>query len=181
MGKSKSKNKNTILFDDYGIIVACDNNGRTFVIDSIDRDLLDRYWGLVPRNEFYYYPLHSQMINNVRHKERLHRVISARLNNGVPFKIVDHINSDPTDCRRKNIRECTTLQNSRNKTSHRNSTSKYKNVCWVKNIDKWNVHVWANGKSTFGGYFKDEIEAAHAADKLMIKLHGEFAKLNFPI
>jgi hypothetical protein len=36
-----------------------------------------------------------------------------------------------------------------------------------------------NGKTYFGGYFYDEVEAARAYDATLIPLAGEFARLNF--
>lgn len=101
--------------------------------------------------------------------------------------MLDHINNDKTDNRKLNLRECTPLQNSRNRTSQINSTSKYLGVCSyyhpkTKVFYRWRAFIKPNRsrRPILLGYFKREIDAAIAYDKAAIKYFRKFANLNFP-
>lgn len=90
---------------------------------------------------------------------------------------VDHINGNRLDNRRCNLRVCTRAQNSRNRRKWR-PTAKFKGVYEVGS--RYRAVICLNGKNVHLGYFGNEPEAAHAYDVAAIRLHGEFAKLNFP-
>ena len=108
---------------------------------------------------------------------RLHRYIMNYIGNN----IVDHINNNPLDNRKCNLRIVTSKQNNMNKTSSQNSSSKYIGVCWDKYKNKWATSITVNNKKKFLGRFKDEKEAAKARDIATIKYYGEYGNLNFPI
>lgn len=104
----------------------------------------------------------------------MHRIIAD-----TPCELIcDHVNHDGLDNRKQNLRNCTTLQNSRNQRSRKYTTSKYKGVCFNKNRKKWNVKIQIDGSSKHLGYFTDEIDAARAYDEAAKKYYGEFACLN---
>jgi len=98
--------------------------------------------------------------------------------------IYDHIDRNFLNNQKENLRICTATQNAQNKTKLYsdliNYSSKYKGVAWYSRGKKWMVRIRANHENYFIGYFKDELEAAHAYDKAALKYHGEFACLNFP-
>lgn len=77
-------------------------------------------------------------------------------------KLIDHVNSDPSDNRICNLRLATSADNARNMRKVDGTTSEYKGVSWYKRKKKWMAQIRINGKSTHLGYFHDE-EAAHAA------------------
>lgn len=52
-------------------------------------------------------------------------------------RVVDHINGDPLDNRRVNLRIVTQQQNIFNKSPSRKGTSKFKGVYWYKARSKW--------------------------------------------
>jgi hypothetical protein len=105
---------------------------------------------------------------------RLSRII------GRPEKgmVVDHINGDPMDNRRDNLRICTVQQNNWNRKRRPNGSSSFKGVCAVGG--RFTANIAPNGKMTHLGSFATEEEAARAYDKAAREHYGEFACLNFP-
>lgn len=93
--------------------------------------------------------------------------------------IIDHINNNPLDNRKSNLRIVTVHQNSMNCSSNKNSTSKYIGVSFDKKSKKWRSHIRPNGKQIHLGTFSDEIEAAKVRDTATKKYFGENGKLNF--
>ena len=107
-------------------------------------------------------------------KGYLHRLI-LNPTNGYE---VDHINGDPLDNRRKNLRLATRLQNSRNSKKRKDNTSGYKGVSWNKQKNKWVAKAWMKGKQIHLGYFENIGVASSAYNKGIKKLYGEFARPN---
>jgi len=73
---------------------------------------------------------------------------------------VDHINGNPLDNRRANIRIVTNRVNHQNR--KKPVTSKYPGVCWSRYYGKWVAQICVNGKGKHLGYFRKEREAAEA-------------------
>ena len=90
--------------------------------------------------------------------------------------MVDHENRITTDDRIENIREATRSQNMYNKTSAKNSTSKYLGV--YRNRNKWKVQIRGNGQKINIGAFDNEEQAALAYNREAVRYHKEFANLN---
>lgn len=106
---------------------------------------------------------------------------------------VDHINHNPLDNSRENIRLSDRRGNARNqrKVTHvrgNKPSSQFKGVSWNKERNRWAVRCYATiavdgkeiSKNILIGYFRDELEAAAAYDTAAIQYHGEFAYTNFP-
>jgi hypothetical protein len=87
----------------------------------------------------------------------------------------DHINGDKLDNQRGNLRVCTHAQNLANGKHRSNNTSGFKGVCWSKQQNKWQVHIWKDGKNFSLGYFSDINEAVNAYKQASKEYHGEFA------
>ena len=75
---------------------------------------------------------------------------------------IDHINNNPLDNRVQNLRVVSPQQNALNKSSARNSSSKYTGVSWYKKYNKWKASIRVNGKNTHLGYFENEVDAFNA-------------------
>jgi hypothetical protein len=95
-------------------------------------------------------------------------------------KVVDHINRNPLDNRKANLRIITRSQNMMNKTSQSSSSSKYIGVSFDKNRNKWVAQIAYQGKHKFLGRFNNEIDAAKARDAGTLKYFKEYGNLNFP-
>ena len=106
-----------------------------------------------------------------------HRLIYLYHYGYIP-KQIDHIDNNPLNNNIENLRESTQLQNCMNRKSNKNSTSKFKGVCWHKVSNKWIANIRINGKLKHLGYFKSEIQAAKAYNKAAMKYFKEFAYLN---
>ncbi len=95
--------------------------------------------------------------------------------------LIDHRNRDTLDNRRNNLRLATYSQNGCNsKIDKTKTTSKFRGVRFIKKTGKWAANIRINGKKTWLGSFKTEIDAAKAYDAAAREYHGEFARLNFP-
>lgn len=91
----------------------------------------------------------------------------------------DHIDRDPLNNSKANLRECSCSQNSANKSKIAGTTSKFKGVSWKKSHNKWTAQIKVEGHKIYLGLFKYEHEAAKAYDAAAIKFFKEFANLNF--
>lgn len=92
---------------------------------------------------------------------------------------VDHINRDPLDNRRSNLRIVTPQENAFNTGSTLGSTSKLKGVSWDSSKGKWLAQIGFKRKNIFLGRTDCEKEAGILYDKKAKELYGEYAKLNF--
>lgn len=91
---------------------------------------------------------------------------------------VDHINGNPLDNRRKNLRICSRSQNLHNSKKHKDNKSGYKGVFWQSKSNKWRAQICCEGKRFSIGMFCNKKDAAIAYNKEAIKLFGQFARLN---
>jgi len=93
---------------------------------------------------------------------KAHRLTFLYMTGNFPKDQADHIDGDRANNHWSNLRECTNAENQQNRTSNKNSTSKYTGVCWYKRDQKWQAQIRINGKLKNLGRFDSE-EAAHAA------------------
>lgn len=74
----------------------------------------------------------------------------------------DHIDRVKLNCRRFNLRALPKGKNPQNMSSHRDSTSSHRGVCWDKRSGKWFARVRIDGKVRSLGRFSSEEAAAEA-------------------
>lgn len=89
----------------------------------------------------------------------------------------DHINGTKYDNRRKNLRVCTSQENTWNSKSV-GATSSFKGVAWDREQKKWRAQITINGKPKKIGRFEHEEEAARAYNEVAKEYRKTFAKLN---
>lgn len=135
------------------------------IIDKTDLQQVEKHkWCLIQKRDAKYC---GSKINGKQ--VYLHRLLMG-------FKNIDHIDRDPLNNRRSNLREATTKQNIWN--------SKYKshNKCGFKGVykskNRWAARICKDGVRKFLGSFETPEEAAVVYNDVASKLYGEFAYLN---
>lgn len=98
---------------------------------------------------------------------QLHRYLMQ----ATPGMDVDHINGDTLDNRRENLRLVTRSQNCQNSRKTR-AVSGHKHVHWHKNMKRWVVNVTVDGRTHYGGCFKEKEDAIEVARNARITLHS---------
>lgn len=76
--------------------------------------------------------------------------------------VIDHINRNKLDNRRKNLRTCTKGINAINSKLRVDNTSGYRGVSWDKSKGNWFAHIGVNGENVYIGRYKTKIEAIRA-------------------
>lgn len=94
-----------------------------------------------------------------------------------PQQEIDHIDGDPQNNRKDNLRYATRSQQSLNR-RYGHWGRKNKGVYKRPYGDRWTAQIWFNGKYTGLGTFGTEEEAVEARKKATLELHGEFANLH---
>jgi hypothetical protein len=96
-------------------------------------------------------------------------------------QVVDHINYDGLDNRRKNLRVATHSTNMGHcKTKDiKTKSSKYKGVSWVKRAKRYRAHIRLNRYLHVLGYSTDPKECAKMYDAAAIEKFGQYALTNF--
>lgn len=97
------------------------------------------------------------------------------------WSLVDHVNGDGLDNRRANLRPATHAQNMRNARRRSDNTSGYKGVTWERRRGRWCASIHHDRHRKHLGYFPTAHLAACAYDVAALSLHGEYARLNFPV
>lgn len=143
------------------------SQGLDALIDEEDLPLVSRY-------KWYAAKSSHGLIYAVT-RVRMHRLITD-----APYGLyVDHINGNPLDNRKENLRLCTNAQNQQN-TDSRGGSSRFKGVSFHRKTGKWWGHFSVLGETYNCGLWDTEEEAARAVDRRRKEVCGEFARLNFP-
>ncbi len=92
--------------------------------------------------------------------------------------IVDHINGNPLDNRKENLRLSDKSTNGMNRSKNKNNTTGYKGVVWYPTAKTFSAELMVRGVRYRKHGFKTAKEAAKKYNELAIEHHGEFARLN---
>lgn len=90
-------------------------------------------------------------------------------------KYCDHINRNPLDNRKGNLRIATAKENARNSSVAKNNTSGVSGVTWNKRDNMWQARIGIDWKSKSLGYFNNKDDAIKARLKAEKEYFGEFA------
>ena len=128
----------------------------------------DMAW-LADKHKWYLSDTGYAMTGLGRGKGRL-RLHHAVVGKPTPKMHIDHINRNPLDNRRVNLREVTPSVNAANSKKPISNTSGIKNVRWDKLTRKWEVEIRRNGKKVFRNRYK-KLEHAIIMRDIVKKLY----------
>ena len=142
-------------------------NGKPILVDDCDYEYLSQYkWRHVKTSNRPLTTINGKTVQ-----------ISQLLLNPAPGELGDHINGDPMDNRRCNLRAATPADNSRNRGVRNQSQLKVKGVRQIQG-GKFNARIYKSGRWYMLGTHDTLTDAARAYDRKARELFGAFARLN---
>lgn len=159
------------LSDEYGdyYIGWTSNTHKEFYIDADDYEKV-RYhcwYEIYNKDKTYSYPMSHIDNKNIK----LHQFIVG--------KYVDHIDRNPFNNRKNNLRKCTHQENCWNRRAHIDGSSGFAGVCWDEKTLKWRAYITINNKQKSLGYFVNKDDAVRARLKAEIEYFGEFSPQSY--
>lgn len=143
------------------------SNGLSFIFDEEDLPLLE--------SSIFCADPRGYVTTN-----RKHDLLSHLLMQVDGSTIVDHVNGDPFDNRRCNLRIAEGSKNKWNYRVTKRSSTGYKGIYPDRRRPKFHARICVNGKRHYLGAYTSAKEAAKAYDDAAREYFGEFAALNFP-
>ena len=153
--------------------------GKETLVDDEDYDELAKYsWGACydADTNSYYVRRGARTSDGRNTTIGMHQHIM-----GFPSKKgmkVDHINHNPLDNRRCNLRVCSNSSNRANHRLQKNNSSGLNGVYWHKRDKAWRAQLKYQNKQITLGNFPTREKASRAVDARLKQLFGEFAHLN---
>ncbi|MEK6879603.1 MAG: HNH endonuclease [Nanoarchaeota archaeon] len=161
---------NLIYFEDNIAKIQIKYKNRIFygIIDKEDYEKIKSY-------KWYYnktggYIRSQKKENGILKRYMIHNIILKPKKN----LIIDHIDRNPLNNRKKNLRYATYSQNISNSKIAINNTTGYKGLFFNKKNQKWTASIWLHYTQIFLGSFKDKKDAIKARKEAEIKYFGEF-------
>lgn len=154
--------------------------GYVAIVDAIDADLVNVGWCASTPMKPHYSPYAQKTLPRVEWVDgkkiiiRLHRVVLERIlgRKLLRYEECDHVDNNPLNDRRSNLRLATHQQNMRNRRLNINNTSGYKGVSLRDS--KWRARIQVDGAGIEIGSFDTPEEAYCAYCDAVIRFHGEF-------
>ena len=165
MSKLNKKYNEYDLSGEYGIGY-CSNTNTLFYFDLEDYDKIKDYCWSEHILDNGYHELTAwepKKCSNVN----MHWIIL-----GIYY---DHIDRNPLNNRKENLRKATASQNARNHSINSNNTSGITGVAWDKSKDKWVAYININKKLTRLGTFINKYDAIRARLRAAKEYYGEFS------
>jgi hypothetical protein len=165
--RNKKYNHYEKRIDEYGeyYVGFTTNTNKEFYFDIDDYDKIKECCWFESSNQdkTYFFVASHKDGKNVK----LHQLIAG--------KYSDHIDRDPFNNRRRNLRQCTHQENCWNRGAHKDGSSGVAGVCWAKREKKWRAYITIDNKQKSLGYFTDKDEAIKARLAAEKEYFKEFA------
>lgn len=149
---------------------------RYTIVDKCDEDLSIFKWQARPGRRGCFYAARTKYPG--KSYEGLHRAIMSRVLERplVAYEIVDHIDGNPLNNLRSNLRLVSPRENVLNSSRRNDNTSGYKGVTFRKDCGLWRARIVRNGKRVTVGY-AETAEAAFELYKTAAKIeYGEYIR-----
>lgn len=145
--------------------------GKVALVDDEDYELVSQYKWCVHSKTRHCYALSTNIPQILMHR----LIMSAKQG-----EIIDHINHNGLDNRRKNLRIASRSLNKANSRFPIDNVSGFVGVFFDKRKSKWILYVTYNGGTIQSGICKDPATAALVRDEIARRFWGSDILLNFP-
>ena len=161
--------KKTNIFiehDAYYVGIAA-NTGAEFYFDKEDYDVVKEYYWYETICDEYHVIIANITGDSSHQTIKLHQLLG--------FKNGDHIDRNPLNNRRNNLRQCTDAENKRNRSKSKNNTSGFIGVSFDKSKNKWVAYINMEQRQSKLGTFVNQNDAIIARLKAEKEYYKEFA------
>lgn len=153
------------LDGEYGVGLTYNTNVE-FYFDKEDYELIKDYCWIEHITHNNYHALEA-VDTKLKKIIRMHFVLMG--------ETCDHINKNPLDNRRSNLRIATQAKNRQNTSKSSRNKSGIIGVCWLKKLQQWQVMIGVNNKNIYLGCFTNKEDAIKVRLNAEVKYFGEFA------
>lgn len=165
LSKSMARKITYTIYEDY--IVGDDGCGHTFMVDVADYDIIKKQQWTYSKG----YWSTSVRFGDKWAQVMMHHFIMPRIDGYV----IDHIDRNGSNNRRRNLRYATVSQNGMNSKVRTKNSSGITGVWLDKRYNIWCASLMLNGKSIWLGEYKNKDEAIEARLQAEAKYFKEFA------
>ena len=160
------------MHDEHGdyCIGFCSNTNTEFYFDEEDYDLI--YNGT---HCWFEYIETKSDYHCVRARERDTNGKYILLHQLLGYKLCDHVDRNPMNNRKYNLRPATSIENARNRGRFKNNKSGVTGVAWDKKSNKWMSYITVDKKRIYLGFFEGKEDAIKARLQAEKEHFGEFA------
>jgi hypothetical protein len=149
--------------------------GKVALVDDDLFEYLNQWkWCANNKNGKFYVVRNITVSKNKQNSIFMHRFI-MKPDKGM---VIDHLDGNPLNNQKNNLRICTHAENMRNSKISINNKSGYKGVSYQEDRNNYRASIKFNNKKINIGDFIDPIDAARAYNAAALKYHGEFAHIN---
>lgn len=174
-GALKHRHKdNIIILKDNWAEIHIKNKDDEIIKVLIDKEDIYRVqtlkWSLKYDETVKTYYIYAWERNNFKNRKKisLHRFLMNTPKN----MECDHINRNPLDNRKNNLRNVTQLENLQNKGFYKNNKSGIKHICWLNRLKVWSCEIKKNKKVIFRFRNKDLKAVIEAKEKFLNEQGG---------
>ena len=147
--------------------------GKVALVDDVDYVYLMQWKWQAHTSRTSWRPTRRTRVEGKWTSRYMYHDIAERM--GMRTAIVDHVDQNPLNNRRSNLRAATYSQNGHNCGPRQRSTTGVKGVSFHKEKHKYHAQIQVASKKYHVGYYKTLAEAAVAIQKKRQELVGEFA------